>query len=110
VPLMAMLRHRRRTMPELEMRLGYSVRSAEEVIYADELNDDAIVTFTRKAPEGWNGHTGRIDATLIADADAGPGAAFVCGSNGFVEAAADLLLDAGFKPEAIRTERFGPTG
>jgi ferredoxin-NADP reductase len=37
VPLMAMLRHRRRTMPELPMRLIYSVRSADEVIYTDEL-------------------------------------------------------------------------
>ena len=38
VPLMAMLRHRRRTMPELEMRLVYSVRGADDVIYADELD------------------------------------------------------------------------
>ena len=41
VPLMAILRHRRRTMPELPMRLIYSVRKADEVIYADELGDDA---------------------------------------------------------------------
>ena len=41
VPLMAMLRHRRRTMPDLPMRLVYSVRSADELIYADELGDDA---------------------------------------------------------------------
>jgi ferredoxin-NADP reductase len=36
--------------------------------------------------------------------------AFVCGSNGFVEAATGLLLEAGVKPGRIRTERFGPTG
>ena len=36
--------------------------------------------------------------------------AFVCGSNGFVEAATRLLLDTGLPPERIRTERFGPTG
>ena len=36
--------------------------------------------------------------------------AYVCGSNGFVEAASGLLLDAGLKPDWIRTERFGPTG
>ena len=71
VPLMAMLRHRRRTMPDLPMRLVYSVRTADDVIYADELGDDAIVTYTREAPEGWSGHTGRIDAALIADALAG---------------------------------------
>ena len=35
---------------------------AEDVIYADELGDDAMLTYTREAPEGWSGHTGRIDA------------------------------------------------
>jgi len=109
VPLMAMLRHRRRTMPDLPMRLVYSVRSADEVIYADELADDAVLTYTREAPEGWTGHTGRIDSALVGAAPAA-GIAFVCGSNGFVEAASELLLDAGFDPDRIRTERFGPTG
>ena len=110
VPLMSMLRHRRRTMPDLEMRLLYSVRSADEVIYSDELGDDALVTFSREPPEGWTGHTGRIDRSLIESAGLGPGTAFVCGSNGFVEAASRLLLETGFEPRAIRTERFGPTG
>ena len=110
VPLMAILRHRRRTMPDLPMRLVYSVRTAHDVIYADELGDDAQVTFTREPPDGWTGHTGRIDADLIADADLSSGTAFVCGSNGFVESASQLLLETGFEPGRVRTERFGPTG
>ena len=112
VPLMAMLRHRRRTMPELAMRLVYSVRAAEDLIYADELRDDAVVTFTREAPGAWSGHVGRIDPDLLAEAADGfvEGIAFVCGSNGFVESATTLLLDAGFEPGRVRTERFGPTG
>src|SRR5262249_26230174 len=84
VPLMAMLRPRRRTMPELPMRLVYSVRNAEDVIYTDELGDDAVLTFTREPPEGWTGHRGRIDRGLIAEAAMDDGIAFVCGSNGFV--------------------------
>jgi ferredoxin-NADP reductase len=110
VPLMAILRHRRRAVPELPMRLVYSVRNADDVIYADELGDDAALTFTREPPDGWSGHTGRIDSSLLADADVDSCTAFVCGSNGFVEAASRLLLDAGCAPERIRTERFGPTG
>jgi ferredoxin-NADP reductase len=110
VPLMAMLRHRRRTMPEVPMRLVYSVRSADDVIYADELQDDALLTFTGRPPEGWSGHTGRIDRELIAAAGIDHGMVFACGSNGFVEAAAELAMDAGFQARAIRTERFGPTG
>jgi ferredoxin-NADP reductase len=112
VPLMCMLRHRRRAQPQLPMLLIYSVRSPEDVIYADELEPDTVLTFTRSAPAGWSGHTGRIDTELTepwapAYRD---GLAFVCGSNAFVEAASELLLDAGFAPTQVRTERFGPSG
>jgi ferredoxin-NADP reductase len=109
VPLMAMLRHRRRMLPELPMRLVYSVRSGEDVIYSDELRDDALLTFSREPPAGWGGHSGRIDAELIGEAADGAAIAFVCGSNAFVEAASDLLLEAGLDASRIRTERFGPT-
>jgi ferredoxin-NADP reductase len=110
VPLMCMLRHRRRTMPELPMRLVYSVRDAGDVIYADELGDDVLITYTREAPEGWSGHTGRLDSGLIAQAGPADATAFVCGSHGFVESAVGLLLAAGLDPAKVRTERFGPTG
>jgi ferredoxin-NADP reductase len=110
VPLMCMLRHRRRTMPDLPMRLVYSVRHADDVIYKDEMGDETLLTFTREPPEGWTGHTGHIDAELIAEAGIDDGMAFVCGSNGFVETGSQLLMEAGFDPQRIRTERFGPTG
>ncbi|HEY1237077.1 MAG TPA: ferredoxin reductase [Solirubrobacterales bacterium] len=111
VPLMCMLRHRRRTMPDLPMRLLYSVRNADDVIYADELGEEALLTFTREPPADWKGHRGHIDAELVAEAGVPAGGiAFVCGSNGFVETASQLVLDAGFEPHQIRTERFGPTG
>ena len=42
----------------LEMRLLYSVRTSEDVIYSDELGDDAVLTFTREPPDRWAGHTG----------------------------------------------------
>jgi ferredoxin-NADP reductase len=108
VPLIAMLRHRRRAMPDLDMRLVYSVRTAEDVIYADELGEETALTFTRQPPEGWSGHTGRIDAELIGSPS--QGIVFVCGSNAFVESATELALAGGFEPGQIRTERFGPTG
>jgi ferredoxin-NADP reductase len=112
VPLVSMLRHRRLTAPELPMRLLYSVRAPEEVIYAHELGDDAVLAYTREAPAGWSGHTGRIDEPLVRAQSRGfaDGPAFVCGSNGFVETAARLLLGAGFPPERVLTERFGPSG
>jgi ferredoxin-NADP reductase len=35
---------------------------------------------------------------------------YICGSNGLVEAAAQHLIDLGHAADAIKTERFGPTG
>jgi ferredoxin-NADP reductase len=110
VPLMAMLRHRRRVDPEAPMRLLYSVRTAHDVIYADELGEETTLTYTREPPPGWGGHTGRLDAGLVAQVADGAMTAYVCGSHGFVETASELLMDAGMRPEWIRTERFGPTG
>ncbi|MDO8211764.1 ferredoxin reductase [Conexibacter sp. CPCC 206217] len=114
VPLMSMLRHRRRTAPDAVMKLVYSVRDAGDVIFARELaqGDETLLTYTRVAPPGWSGHTGRVDAALIAAAGVEPshGGAFVCGSNGFVETAGRLLLQQGFDPARVRTERYGPTG
>ena len=112
VPLMSMLRHRRRIMSDVPMRLIYSVRNADDVIYSDELGEDAVLTFTRSAPDGWQGHTGRLDKELISE-HVSPfllGTGFLCGTNGFVESASQLLLEAGVAPQQIRTERFGPTG
>jgi ferredoxin-NADP reductase len=110
VPLMAILRHRRRAMPEVPMRLIYSVRTAEDVIYADELGDETVLTYTREAPDGWSGRTGHIDAALVAEAEPASATTFICGSNPFVEAASRLALEAGADPSQILTERFGPTG
>ena len=110
VPLMAMLRHRRRACPERQMQLVYSVRTGEDVIYADELAGEATLTYTREPPPGWTGHTGRVDSELIAERARHASLVFVCGSNGFVETATRLAVEAGCDPGSIRTERFGPTG
>jgi ferredoxin-NADP reductase len=110
VPLMAMLRHRRSVAPELPMRLLYSVRGAHHVIYANDVDDDVTLTYTRERPAGWSGHTGRIDAEFVAAAEPAGATCFVCGTNGFVSAASGLLIEAGADRPTIRTERFGPAG
>jgi ferredoxin-NADP reductase len=109
VPLMAMLRHRRRVSPDTDMRLVYSVRTAEDVIYRDELGDVPVLTYTREPPHGWAGPTGRLDGSLLAGPASGVRVAYVCGSHGFVEAVTTALLELGLPAPSIRTERFGPT-
>ena len=121
VPLRAMLRHWAATGGEVPARLLYSSRSWSEVIYRDELvgyagaNEQVDVRFalTREWPEDYAGHTGRINRELLSDVAGAPEARpiiYVCGPTGFVEAAAQWLLEIGHAPERIRTERFGPTG
>ena len=100
-------------------RLLYSARSLELVIFRAELEAfsregvDIQITLTRESPNAWSGHLGRIDAKLLEQEafplDEDP-VAYICGPNGFVEAASRALLDLGYPPARIRTERFGPTG
>ena len=121
VPLMCMLRHRRWSGSAVPAALLYSVRTREDVIYRDELADLAgsdprlalRITLTRDLEPGWSGAIGRIDLPAVQAVlnDFGAGAdTFVCGSARFVEAASALLVEAGQPRDAIRTERFGPSG
>jgi ferredoxin-NADP reductase len=119
-PLMSMLRHRAARASQADARLLVSARSPRDALYRDELEQlepraGLLVawTFTREAPPGWVGFTGRVDAEMLAAVGPGPDAAprcFVCGPTPFVEHVANLLVDAGHDPHLIHAERFGPTG
>ncbi|HSD81360.1 MAG TPA: ferredoxin reductase [Solirubrobacteraceae bacterium] len=116
VPLAAMARRRVRVGGEAPMRLVYSSRSWEDVIYRDELGTlgvEVVHTLTREQPAGWTGYSRRIDDELLREV-AFPAAdeprVYVCGSTRFVDAAADGLVRLGYDPRWIRTERFGATG
>ena len=118
VPLRSILRYRLRTGSDVPARLLYSARALPDVIYRDELGQhhdgvDVSYTLTRSQPPGWTGHTGRINADLLADV-AWPAAAnplaYVCGPTSFVETAAAGLVGLGYPPERVKTERFGATG
>jgi ferredoxin-NADP reductase len=119
VPLRAMLRHHLATGSGVPVRLLYSARSLDDVIYREELmraaHDEGIdirFTLTRKQPDGWNGYRRRIDQDLVADVAWPPAErplVYVCGPTAFVETAASALVALGHDPGRIRTERFGPT-
>jgi ferredoxin-NADP reductase len=116
VPLMAMARHRAQVGSTAPMRLLYSSRTWDDVIYRDELETlgiEVVHTLTRQQPPGWSGYSRRIDDELLREvafpAADGP-RVYVCGSTRFVDAAADGLVRLGYDPRSIRTERFGATG
>jgi ferredoxin-NADP reductase len=118
VPLRAMLRHRIRTGSDVPVRLLYSSRSLEDVIYRAELDEPAdgvevAHTLTREQPPGWTGYSRRVDAALLAEV-AWPVSedplTYVCGPTSFVEAVAAGLVELGYAPARVKTERFGSTG
>jgi ferredoxin-NADP reductase len=116
VPLVAMARERARVGGTAPMKLFYSSRNWDDVIYRDELETlgvEVVYTLTRQQPPGWTGYARRIDDDMLRDVafavDEGP-RVYVCGSTHFVDAAADGLVRLGYDPMWIRTERFGATG
>lgn len=118
VPLLSMLRQRAKAAPEIKTALLYSARNFMEVIHADELmrreeteeNFSLHLALTRDNAPPPGHHVGRIDQGLVNEALAWLGApkrAYVCGANGFVETACQLLIGQSVAFEKIRAERYG---
>jgi ferredoxin-NADP reductase len=118
VPLRAILRHRSRAGSSVPVRLLYSSRSWEDVIYSSELDLPAdgvevIYTLTRSQPRVWQGYARRVDAQMLAEVAwpaAGGPLAYVCGPTSFVESVATGLVGLGYPAGRVKTERFGATG
>ena len=118
VPLRAMLRHRLMTGSDVPVRVLYSSRSLDDVIYRHELDQSAdgvevFYTLTREQPPGWAGYARRVDTALLDEVawpvDENP-RVFVCGPTSFVETVASGLVALGYPPQRVKTERFGATG
>jgi ferredoxin-NADP reductase len=122
VPLMSMIRHRHSAAARVRVPtvLLFSARCWDDLLYREELFDlacqgngfEVVLTLTREASTRAQGYHRRVDPPMIAAVLSRlahkPRFAFICGSNGFVSAAADGMLDAGLPPSVIRTERYGP--
>jgi ferredoxin-NADP reductase len=120
VPFRAMWRHWAAGDRTAPIRLLYSSRELDDVIYHKELTDRADhdgvsvqLALTRRWPDDWQGHRGRINRQLLEElawpADQQP-LVYVCGPSSFVEVVAESLVLSGHQPDRIKTERFGPTG
>lgn len=111
VPVMAMLRLARRTGRGDLVHLTVSVRSPEDLYYADEMEGpDVTVIYTRRSPDGVSRPPGRLTAGDLPDRLDRVATAYVCGSAGFTNHVTGLLMGAGVKAADIRVERFGPSG
>ena len=118
VPLRAIVRHRSQVGSSVPVKLLYSSRSFQDVIYSSELDFppdgvEVIQTLTRSQPPSWHGYARRVDRQMLAEV-AWPTAdrplAYVCGPTSFVESVAAGLVGLGYPAERVKTERFGATG
>jgi ferredoxin-NADP reductase len=110
VPLMAMLRFARRTGTSNLVRLVVSVRSPEDLYYADELpGPETTIIYTRQAPASETRPPGRLTTRDLPPPPLG-GLTYICGSTSFAEAATKLAMETGTRTADIRVERFSPTG
>lgn len=118
VPLFAMAQAHDDADDLTPFRMLYSVRTPDDVYFADELTalaaaSDAFrldLVYTRRAPDGWPTPPGRIMRDALAAAvipAADRPLVYVCGSTGFVEQVASWLIELGHDARSIRTERFG---
>jgi ferredoxin-NADP reductase len=121
VQLMAMIRHWRAAGSGVLVRLLYSSRTFEDIIYRQELDQlqrehkglDVVHTLTCEQPKGWDGYGQRIDMRMLEDVARPLGKelkAYICGPTALVEGVANGLVALGISPDQVRTERFGPTG
>jgi ferredoxin-NADP reductase len=111
VPLMAMLRLARRRGRADLVRLVLSVRTPDDLYYADEIGGpETTLLYTRATPSSFPRPPGRLTSADIPQPIAAGARAYVCGSSGFADAASRVLVELGVPSQQIRVERFGPTG
>ena len=119
VPLMAMARRGGEAAAHVPMHLMLSARTSADVLYREELEalerqcDSFGVTLALTRAAAWRSQdfSHRIDDEILRKVlqrlPDWPKCVFVCGTNGFVNAAADGAQAAGVAADIIRTERYG---
>lgn len=102
----------------IPVRLVYSNRTLEEVVYREELhvlessnpNFRVFHTLTRPTPGSWEGRIGRIvvGETLLAEAADGldDPVYYLCGAPGFVETCVHSLVGSGVSEADMKFEVF----
>jgi ferredoxin-NADP reductase len=119
VPLMAIARRGAEAAARVPMHLLLSARTPADVLYLGELEtlqqrgDSFGMTLALTRAPAWRPQdfSRRIDGEILSGVlkrlPDWPKRVFVCGTNGFVNAAADGAQAAGLAADIIRTERYG---
>ena len=119
MPTISILRHYMKGSRGQDVTVIVSAKTAGHVACADELASytkenprfTLHTTLTRETPEGWKGHTGRLNEALLKKLITvrKMPRIYISGPTPFVESVSKDLVTIGFSPGIIRTERFGGT-
>jgi ferredoxin-NADP reductase len=115
-PMMAMLRYIDDLCLDTIVTLLYCVRTVSDIIFHDELKELRVrmknfqfhLLLSKAYPE-WSGPRGHVSREFIETAvgDLASRDFFLCGPPSFMEAAHNILIGLGVKPERIGQESFG---
>jgi ferredoxin-NADP reductase len=118
-PFVSMARQRALSGSTAQMLLLFSARTRHDLLFMEELDRlrgrgdgfDMVATLTREEMPPAGVSKGRLDAGMIGASLTRllgkPKRVYICGSNPFVENAAQHAIDAGVEPGIIATERYG---
>jgi ferredoxin-NADP reductase len=116
-PLMSMARWLCDVGAMVDVKFFNSVRSPNDIIFRKEVElltsrhrifTPIVVTSTRAAGQDWMGPTGRISRQMLEllVPDIHERHVYMCGPEGFMEAAKAILTDMGFDPINLHLESF----
>ncbi|NNN18879.1 MAG: oxidoreductase [Acidimicrobiaceae bacterium] len=116
VPFMSMIRYAKAKGLNVPMHLLFSSKSAEYVIYSQELKDleaeldwlTVTHTFTRDPGHPGSRYHRRIDKEMVAELTAESQAklAYICGPPEMVELCEVVLIDLGMDPQNVYSEKY----
>ena len=115
-PMISMLRYVDDLKLTTQVRLLYCVRSATDIIFQNELarlaaslpNFEYEVCLSRPDPT-WNGQSGRLSGEFVSRhlIDLDTPTFFLCGPEGFMDSARQILARLGVSQDRILQESFG---
>ncbi len=114
-PLMSVVRYLTDTAWPGEIKLLFSAKSEDEIIFRHELetlasrhpNLHVLITLTQPS-DRWSGPRGRISPELLRHlaSDADDTLFHICGPNAMMDATRQMLQQIGIRDEQIKTEAF----
>ncbi|MEY2936871.1 MAG: hypothetical protein RL033_7620 [Pseudomonadota bacterium] len=118
-PLMSMSRWLCDLSANVDVKFLNSIQAPQDLVFRGELDmlagrhrtfQSVVTTTSRVAIPGWPGLTGRIDAQMLQQVapDLFERVVYLCGPEGFMTSAREILTEMGFPLQHLHSESFAP--